>query len=218
MTNSSLAKASTARDPTRRARILSIAKRHLTEGGFRGVNLASVASEAHCAKGAIYLEFPDKHALVRAVFEELLDATRKRYEAEVVALASPLGRLVGALAFAYREAAREPLYARLMRDDTDLQALALRTGNATEAKARAEVERLASWVDEGLARGEIDPSIDRDIVPLLIGILRNAPLHVPAVTTLGASGDRVLDGLVELFRRGLAAAPHAPSKRLRRSA
>jgi len=206
----------TSRDPTRRARILAVAKRRFVERGFRGTTLSEVAREAGCAKGALYLEFEDKEALVRAVVQATFDAVRERYQDQVLSLRSPLDRLVATLAFAFREHAREPLFARLLRDDPELEVLALASDEAARAQGRLEVERLAVWVDEGIARGEIRPDVDRNVVPLVIGLLRNVPLHLPTLAVVGASPDVALEGVLELFRRGLAAPE--PVARRRRNA
>lgn len=203
-----------ARDPTRRRRILDIAKRHFTARGFKGTTLDAVAEEAGCAKGALYLEFADKEALLRTVVDETFAAIRARFAAEVLAIESPLARLGETLRFAFRQYAREPLFGRLMREDPELRALGI-GGNADDAgAARAQVEQLASWVDEGVARGEIRPDVDRDIVPYAIGVLRFAPQHLALADALGlAANERVLEGLVRLFTSGLAARPAAPPKK-----
>jgi TetR/AcrR family fatty acid metabolism transcriptional regulator len=197
-----------ARDPTRRRRVLDVAKRHFTARGFKGTTLDAVAEEAGCAKGALYLEFADKEALLRTVVDETFAAIRARFVAEVLAIESPLARLGETLRFAFRQYAREPLFGRLMREDPELRALGF-GGNADDARAaRAQVEQLASWVDEGVARGEIRPDVDRNIVPYAIGVLRFAPQHLALADSLGlAAGERVLEGLVELFMSSLAARP-----------
>lgn len=202
----------TARDPTRRRRILDAARRHLTARGFRGLTLDAVAAEVGCAKGALYLEFADKEALLRAVVDETLAAVRDRYLAEVLALPSPLARLGQSLRFAFREFTREPLFARLMAEDPELRAL---TPTPDEAvAARAQIDLLAGWVDEGIARGEIRPDVDRDAVPFAIGVLRSAPQLLARSHALGVlPGDGVLEGLVDLFVAGLAARPASPPAR-----
>lgn len=199
------------RDPTRRQRILEVAKRHFTARGFKGTTLDAVADEAGCAKGALYLEFTDKERLLRVVAEETFAAIRARFAAEVLAISSPLARLGETLRFAYREWTREPLFERLMHDDPELRAL----GGADDGgrSARAQVEQLASWVDEGIASGEIRSDVDRNIVPYAIGVLKFAPQQFAMAEGLGLMPrERMLDGLVELFVAGLAARPAKPAR------
>jgi TetR/AcrR family fatty acid metabolism transcriptional regulator len=196
------------RDPTRRRRILDVAKQHFTARGFKGTTLDAIADEVGCAKGALYLEFADKEALLREVVEETFAAIRARFVAEVLAIESPLSRLGETLRFAYRQFAGEPLFGRLMREDPELRALGIGASSDAVRQARDQIEQMASWVDEGIARGEIRPDVDRDIVPYAIGVLRFAPQHLAMNDALGlAPLARVLDGLVELFTSGLAARP-----------
>lgn len=196
-----------ARDPTRRSRILAVAKRHYLERGFRGTRLDEIAAEVGCSKGALYLEFPDKEALLREVVMQAAVSVRGRYDAQVLGVASPLDRLVATLAFAFREYAHEPLFARLSQKPEELEALGIGSGASERAQAAAQIDELAGWITEGIANGEIRSDVDARMVPLVIGILRNAPTHLPVVTMLGASGDAVLATLLDIFRRGLAAPP-----------
>ena len=203
-----------ARDPTRRRRILDVAKRHFTERGFRGTTLDAVAVEAGCAKGALYLEFADKETLLREVVTETFDAIRARFAAEVLAIESPLARLRETLRFAYRQYAREPLFARLMREDPELRALGLGSDPNTARAARAQSEMLAGWVDDGIARGEIRSDVDRELIPLVIGVLRFAPQHLAIPEALGlTASERVLEAIVDVFTAGLAAAPSPRGER-----
>lgn len=205
------------RDPTRRRRILDVAKRHFTARGLKGTTLDLVAEEAGCAKGALYLEFADKQALLRAVVDETFTAIRARFAAEVMAIPSPLQRLGETLRFAYRQFAREPLFGRLMQEDPELRALGLGKGDDDARAARAQIDQLAGWVDEGIAAGEIRPDANGEIVAYAIGVLRFAPQHLAMIDALGlTSSERVLDGLVELFTAGLAARP--PAKPARKKA
>jgi TetR/AcrR family transcriptional regulator, cholesterol catabolism regulator len=200
-------RASGPRDPARRRRVLDAAKQHFTRYGFKGTRLEAVAEEAGCAKGAVYLEFPDKEALLREVIDEVFRAVRARFDAEVVGLASPLARLVATLRFAYKMLEVEPIFARLLRDDPELAVLRPPPEVAAQMPAvRAQVDELAAWVDEGVACGEIRADIDRDAVPFVIGLLRHVPTQLPMTAGLIA-GERVLAALLDIFAAGLAARP-----------
>lgn len=195
------------RDPARRRRVLEAAKQHFTRYGFKGTRLDAVAEEAGCAKGALYLEFPDKEALLREVVDEVFRAVRGRFEAEVVGLASPLARLVATLRFAYQNLESEPIFARLLRDDPELQVLrSPAAADAQRSEIQAQVDELAGWVDEGVARGEIRADLDRDALPFVLGLLRHAPMQLHQTGGLIA-GERVLAALIDILRAGLAARP-----------
>lgn len=182
-----------------------MAKRHFTGRGFKGTKLDAIAAEAGCAKGALYLEFADKESLLRAVADETFAAIRERFAAEVLAVESPLARLGETLRFAYRQFAREPLFGRLLREDPELRALGFGSRGDEVQAARAQIELLAGWVDDGVLRGEIRPDVDRDVVPYVIGVLRFAPQHLAINEGLGLmASERVLDGIVGLFTAGLA--------------
>jgi AcrR family transcriptional regulator len=202
-----------ARDPARRRKILDAAKRHFTRFGFKATSIDAIAAEAGCAKGAVYLEFADKETLLREVAQETFVAIGARFADEVLPISSPLDRLAATLAFAYRQMAAEPLFEKLMREDPELRALLPEKSLADVTKdAKAQIAQLRSWVDEGIQLGEIRPDVDRDAIPLVIGLLRFAPMHLPSALRLGVfSGERALAAIVDVFRAGLAAG--APAER-----
>lgn len=198
----------TARDPSRRRRILDTAKRHFTQFGFKGTSLDAVAADAGCSKGALYLEFVNKEALLREVVQETLAAVSRRYADEILSLSSPLSRLTETLRFAYREIAREPMMMKLLREDPDLRALHLEEDAASAQAAAAQIAMLRGWVDEGIAAGEIRQDVDRDAIPFVLGTLRFLPQHLGLICSVGRfSGERVLDAVVDIFAAGLAARP-----------
>jgi TetR/AcrR family fatty acid metabolism transcriptional regulator len=205
------------RDPGRRQRILEVAKRHFTERGFLGTRLDDIATEAECAKGAIYLEFDDKRTLLREVLQQSLDGVAARFARDVVALPSPLARLRETLRFAYRQHMAEPLFGRLLRDDPELRLLRDDNDDAWKAGAADRSALIVQWVDEGIRLGEIRADVDRDVVPALLGVLKFIPQHLGLVVATGAiAGDRVLAAVVELFAAGLAAEPRRTAARSRK--
>ncbi len=204
-----------SRDPARRRKILDAAKRHFTRFGFKATSMDAVATEAGCAKGAVYLEFADKETLLREVAQETFAEIGGRFAAEVVPIASPLERLAATLAFAYRYFAAEPMFEKLLREDPELSALLPEKSlPETTRAANAQIAQLRGWVDEGIAAGEIRTDVDRDAVPLVIGLLRFAPLHLRSALRLGTfSGERALAAIVDVFRAGLAAPPTKQTRR-----
>jgi TetR/AcrR family fatty acid metabolism transcriptional regulator len=187
--------------------VLDAAKQHFTRYGFKGTRLEAVAEAAGCAKGALYLEVPDKEALLREVVDEVFRSVRARFDAEVVGLASPLARLVATLRFAYKMLEVEPIFARLLRDDPELAVLRPPPEQAAQMPAvRAQVAELAGWVDEGIASGEIRPDLDRDALPFVIGLLRHVPMQLSMTMGLIA-GERVLAASVDIVEAGQADRP-----------
>ncbi len=191
----------------RRRRILDAAKRSFTAHGLKRASLDAIASEAGCAKGALYLEFADKEELLREVVAETFTAIKRRFDEEVATVPSPLDRLVATLRFAYRQFAAEPLFVKLMRDDPDLKVL-VPPGSEASTKRAAEAQNtlLRGWVEEGIRLGEIRPDVDREAIPMVIGVLRFAPEHLGLATSLGVgSAERTLEAVLDVFRMGLAA-------------
>ncbi len=200
-----------ARDPGRRRRILEVAKRHFNALGYKGTNLDAVAREAGCAKGALYLEFPDKRALVHEVILEVYDEVLARYHAEVLAVESPLERVVAALGFAYRESARQPMLQKILREDPTLQEI---VPPALLEEARDQTRELDRWLAEARARGELRDDVDVDAVPYVIGVLKIAPVQAALFDNLHLfPAQRTLDAVLDVFRAGIAAAPPSRSPR-----
>jgi len=195
-----------SRDPTRRRRILDAGKRHFSAHGFKATALDAVARDAGCSKGALYLEFADKEELLREVVSETFAAIRARFVREVQGIESPLDRLVATLRFAYQQLAVEPMFTKLMRDDPDLRALVPAGSEEDTARAaKAQVDQLIGWVDEGIARGEIRADVDREAIPAVIGVLRFAPQHLGLISAMGTvTADRTLEAILDVFRAGLA--------------
>jgi AcrR family transcriptional regulator len=203
------------RDPGRRRRILDVARAHFARLGFKSTRLDAIAEEAGCAKGALYLEFESKEALLQEVAREVLDEAGKRYFSEVASLPSPLDRLRETVRFAFREMEREPLFDRLMRDDPELRALRPYADAAPQrSQAEQQIAMLRGWVEEGIAKGEIRKDVDAQAVPFLIGVLKAIYPHVSAATGGLYSREKLLDAVVEMFARSLAA-PAADDRRRR---
>lgn len=193
------------RDPGRRRRILDVARGHFARYGFKGTRLDAVADEAGCAKGALYLEFESKEALLQAVVGEVLEAVGRRFADEVVALPSPLARLRGTVQLTFREMEREPLFERLMREDPDLRVLRPEKAAAEQnAQAKQQIAMLQAWVREGIEKGEIREDADVEMVPFLVGLLKAVFPHAAAATGGLVSRERLLDAVVEMFTRSLA--------------
>jgi AcrR family transcriptional regulator len=195
----------TPRDPGRRDRILSAAYAALAAGGLRGLRTEAVAAAASVSKGAVFLEFPTKEALVAAVVEQILAASRARYMAEVLPIEAPLLRLAATLRFVFREREREPVFDHLLREDPDLKVL---RGYADQPdqrqRADAELAMIRAWLAEGMADGTVRSDLSIELTPYVLSLLRFCHDHVGAATADRAPRAAVLDSLVDLFVAGLA--------------
>jgi TetR/AcrR family fatty acid metabolism transcriptional regulator len=190
------------RDPGRRSRILVVAKRHFAQRGFKATNLDAIALEAGCAKGALYLEFHDKRALLQEVVRETYNAVIARYDAEVLSVESPFERVIAALEFSYRESAREPLFGKLIQEHHDLLSLIPKD---LIARARTEVPTYVRWIDDAKKRGEIRDDVDSAAILNVIGVLKLAPYQLASYEDLRmVPPERTLDAVIDILRAGLA--------------
>lgn len=200
----------TPRDPGRRRRILDAARQHFSRHGFRAARLDEIAREAGCAKGALYLEFESKEALLAEVAREVLASAEARFRAEVLSVPGPLERLRATLRFTFREMDREPLFERLSAEDPTLSMLkGLIDAPDQQARADAQIAMLSAWIAEGIAAGEIRADLDREALPFALASLRAVHLQGDAATGGRLPRARLMDTLIDLFIAGLRAPQHA---------
>lgn len=140
--------------------ILSAARRLFAEKGFRGTNLNAVAAEVGIARGTIYLHFPTKEHLLKAIIssaeQELLATLKQAFRPEDSPVIK-LRKLLTALMNTYCE--YEDLI-RVMSQD-------LRRGIAPKIYERNQPSPLLTMVqeiiDEGKARGQINPCVHTQV-------------------------------------------------------
>jgi AcrR family transcriptional regulator len=194
------------RKDARPAEILTAALECFGEHGFAATRLADVAARAGVTKGTLYLYFPSKHELFKAVVREALLPNLEKLEASINDLETATDQLqllfttwverilparisvIPKLVFA--EAGNFPDLARFYLDEVAHRGLRL----------------IASVLRRGIARGEFRP-VDVDhvvycvIAPLLFALLwqhslgrfANPPLDVQAMCS--AHLDLLLRGL-----------------------
>lgn len=190
----------------RRERILQVAKGHFERFGFRRTRIEDIAREAGIAKGAVYLEFESKEALLAGVFDYVGAEIGRRWAAEVVSIDSPRERLRAMLRFAYAELARNPFFERLIREDSELGVMrALAHVGDNPRKADAAIGQLQDWVREGIERGELRADLDIETVPFVLSALRYVHYHTELATAGRLSRERLLDAVIDVFIAGISA-------------
>jgi AcrR family transcriptional regulator len=144
------------RKAERPAEILAAAMAVFAERGFAGARLEDVAARAGVSKGAIYLYFPTKEDLFRAVVDQSIAPNIEAVKAMVAAHAGPfpdllrlvVGRIVGLIAhtpvggvakMVIGEARNFPELARVWHDKLVSQAVEALTLAVAAAQARGEV-------------------------------------------------------------------------------
>lgn len=91
----------------RETRILQVARTHLVDGGYLGLNMERIASEMEYSKGTIYQHFRNKEEILIALANEALQLRTGMFEQAAVFRGSSRQRIaaVGAAAEAFVETA-----------------------------------------------------------------------------------------------------------------
>ncbi|NNH70202.1 TetR/AcrR family transcriptional regulator [Nocardia uniformis] len=146
--------------------IVRAAMKVLSEQGFAGLSMASVAAEAEVATGTVYKNFSGKSELVTAVFREVV--TR---EVAAVADASAEGGVVQRVTaavetFAGRALKNPKLAYVLLAEPVD-------TAVDTERLRfrRAFADTFETAVADGVAKGQLPPQDPRTSATALVGAI-----------------------------------------------
>ena len=152
----------------KRQEILTEAWRCLAKNGFRGASTADICKAAGISPGHLYHYFPSKEAILTALTARGLERAEARFQAmmqssnAVTALTSELdrhkqkkggdARAVGLVVLEMLvEAGRNPPVAKIVR--------------ANSRKIRA---LLVEFLENGQARGQIDPELDAEVAAGLL--------------------------------------------------
>lgn len=141
-----------------RARLVDEASQLYAEGGAAGLSFASVAERAGFTKPTVFHYFPNKAALLQAVFEafgeRLERAAETWFEAPPHTHAARLERLVGSLADFY---GREPLNARILCHgllEVERFQPSRRSNGGMPPALQRFVARFVEFIAAGTAAGE----------------------------------------------------------------
>jgi AcrR family transcriptional regulator len=142
----------------RRERITLAAARLFGTRGFEATTVADIARAAGLSAGSVFYYFPDKRAVLRAVFERDLPLSQELVErfADADEPVAAILDLVTALAADARDPAASGLLVELLRQadkDPELLAVVMRTAQVVQAGVAALVVR-------GIADGSIDAALD----------------------------------------------------------
>lgn len=178
------------------------------EKGFAGARIEEIAKRAGLSKGAVYLYFPTKEDIFRAVVREAVAPNIEAMQRTVLAMELPFAVLVRTLLPRFAEVVTAvpvgavvkmvigesrnfPELAKVWHDDVILKAIGL----------------LASVIEQAQERGEVRPGDPRIhafsiIGPMLIGVIwretftpvGGAPVDLPAIARQHA--ETVLEGLI----------------------
>lgn len=196
----------TRRKDARPGEILDAALALFVERGFAATRLDEVATAAGIGKGTIYLYFPTKEELFRAVVRERLLPNLAAAEAMVAGFSGSAADLVRMLA--------QTFVALLGTDLTGIPKLVIAEAGNFPALARFYAEEVVSRgfrliggvLERGMARGEfrrldIPAAVPLVVAPFLTMVLWKHVMgrHVD----LGVDPRQVIETHVEVLLRGL---------------
>ncbi len=157
-----------------RARIVDAAERIIVENGVVAATTKAVAREAGCAEGTLYVHFPDRVAILVAIFDKRWPVASEAF-AELgaqVGQGSVVGNLTQAL-YRVRDflVALEPLIAGVKSDPMISRALHERWCELNLGPQML-VQEITGYVAGEKALGRVSPEVDPDTVAeTLLGFL-----------------------------------------------
>lgn len=180
--------------PDRRGRILDAARVLLLERGWSATTVSDIASRAGVAKGAVYLEFQNKTAILDALIRE---STRRSivYVRECIESSDRLVDLARAYRFGVEALLSDPLMRALYLGDADV--LGAHMGQLPGQRYRERVDWLGDYVRQLQLAGVVDDGVDPDRVVGVMSTFTVGLVHSAGV--LGPSGAEDLAATVELF-------------------
>lgn len=201
--------------PDRRTTLLDIAEALITSRGFDAVTVADIARQAGIGKGAVYLEFPSKAAVLEALLTRSMHRMTLRTR-DVIESAPDADLGLGLL---YRVGIETLLQDRLMTaavlDDDDVLGAHVRTVDPDRYRARVAWSRalLGAFAEAGA----LAPDLDLDDLALAlssttIGLL-SAPALIGPLTQVQLAG--ALHAVTTLVERGAGARPATDPARIR---
>lgn len=189
--------------PDRRGRILAQAQALIMDKGWPDTTVADIADRAGIGKGAVYLEFPNKAAILAA----LLNHRMRQLTVQVhrrVRDAQELVDLPTVYRFGVEALVGDPLICALYVGD---QAV---LGDHVRGVVDDRYPQRMGWLGDYIARlqeiGIVDATIPTDTIVRVLGVFTLGLVHAPGV--LGATTPEELADAVGLFAdlvgRGLA--------------
>ena len=191
----------------RAALILDAAQEIFAAKGFHAAAIEEIAAHVGISKGAVYLHYASKEALLEAIFARQIGWFIAMVDDVAAAATSVRARLEQILAWVYDRLGGEygPLVLELGALGLPLSAIDQRP--ALHAQAQRATERIAALLDEGKRMGELDPAIP---TPVLVATFAGL-LSSPGFAQLLANGQYAPADLVahisRIFFTGAAPPP-----------
>lgn len=184
------------RIPGRRRHLLDAARNLALEKGWSATTVADIAARAGIGKGAVYLEFADKPAILDAVLRHSMRGLTADVHRRALAHPGPLD-----LPAVYRLAIEALLADPLMRAFHlgDQSVLGEHVRSVSDDRYRQRFDWLLDYIARLQTARMVDPAIPRETLARMLSTFTIGLLHTPG--TLGPMGDDQLRESVELFAR-----------------
>ncbi|MEH3131658.1 MAG: TetR/AcrR family transcriptional regulator [Mycolicibacterium neoaurum] len=187
------------RVPDRRERVLAAARDLALTQGWSGTTIAEIAARAGIGKGAVYLEFPDKPAILSAVLTGRMRALTADVHRRVLA-ADGLVDLPTVYRFGVESILADPLMRAMYLGDEAV--LGDHVRGVSDDRYTQRFTWLADYVVALQNCGLIDPRVAVDPLVRMLGVFTIGLLNGPEATD-----DQLRDTVAtfaDLVGRGLA--------------
>ncbi|WP_040791236.1 TetR/AcrR family transcriptional regulator [Nocardia paucivorans] len=189
--------------PDRRGRILAEAQALILDKGWPATTVADIAERAGIGKGAVYLEFPNKAAILEALLNHRMKQLTARVHRRVLD-ARQLVDLPTVYRFGVEALLADPLMCALYVGDRTV------LGDHVRDVADDRYLQRMEWLGDYIARlqeiGIVDAGVPTKTIVRVLGVYTLGLVHAPGV--LGATTPEELADAVGLFAdlvgRGLA--------------
>lgn len=178
----------------RRPRIVAAARDLALAQGWSATTVADIAARAGIGKGAVYLEFPDKPAILDAALTEAMRRLTAAVHGRCLAHEGLLD-LPAVYRLGIEELLAEPLLRAVHLGDADV--LGEHVRDVDPARYRARMDWLGDYLAALQDAGVLRTDVDRDVLGRVLGTFTLGLLSAPVV--LGDLDDRRLQESVALF-------------------
>lgn len=140
--------------------ILQVAEQVLLEKGYHETSMDEVAARVGVSKGTVYLHFPSKEDLVKAILVRSMDMFLQEMEKIIASDSTNRAKLEAMLHFMYTDlfSQQAQLLANPYNSGEFYHVFTVKEGPLYERRMRL-VELVTSIVEAGKATGEITPAI-----------------------------------------------------------
>ncbi|HQR79740.1 MAG TPA: TetR/AcrR family transcriptional regulator [Actinomycetota bacterium] len=135
-------------------RLLDSAASLVIQGGPSAATVSAIAAEAGVSRMTVYRKFPDRHAIISALFDRELGAIVA--EAALIQSPSQRERIVEAIALSVQRINEHPLMSRVLRNEPE-ELIEWITGHlgGTQRMARSALQELIVGGQPGTGDGSV---------------------------------------------------------------